>query len=570
MSYKKSVSKTPIKKKLLLTRISYKKDINYKKLMVQMNHKAENEKSILDKKNDLKKSLQIINNEIHFTNEPIIKSLHESNINFKNEYKLFNKKTHKKETKEIFKDLVKLYQHKGYHIPNFSINDHNLFKINPLIEENPEKMSIGILENQMGKKRHKDNSEKVMEYLKKLSRIISEKMSLESETQRNLFEKFTIPKLKVKASDEDDIEILKKKIEIINNLINTDSLSKLDDKSVKNLNYFHRDSIKSSHNLRLFLKNNVLSNKQKDKLFQRRLSNFSVNFSPFDKNENNIKEKNSSNKERKLSINTNDISILSNKNTTLNITQNQSSLNNNKSIYKILQPRKKTFNIDITKINDNFKNKSSDKKNNSYRSSMTINHGKTRLDMSQKKSPLSKIQKNKKQLATTKNAHFGKFPLFIKTQTKDYEKNDYSDEYALLSPSTNNKNRFCLKHRKTSSYNFPYSEKEYINYAFEKLRTRKNLKKAETMIKNYLNKAKGYDNEKTEDTIKEIYSKSFKNNVLDLKLQILHKDICAKTERLYVNNHIIKRIKPVLDNMFKKDTIIERFDKSFTNVVSCK
>ena len=52
-----------------------------------------------------------------------------------------------------FKDLVKLYNTKGYRIPNFSIKDHNLFKINALLETNTDMISNGFLEQQISKKK---------------------------------------------------------------------------------------------------------------------------------------------------------------------------------------------------------------------------------------------------------------------------------------------------------------------------------------------------------------------------------------------------------------------------------
>ena len=91
----------------------YKTDRIYMKLIADITKTGRHSKSLNLRKANLKNTLQTINNEIHFTKEPIVKILHEDNENFKNEYILFNKRIHRKQTKDIFKDLVKLYQLKG-------------------------------------------------------------------------------------------------------------------------------------------------------------------------------------------------------------------------------------------------------------------------------------------------------------------------------------------------------------------------------------------------------------------------------------------------------------------------
>ena len=573
MSYKRPISKSLIKDKLLLTEPPYKKDVTYKKLMAEISRTGQNDKSISYKKKDLKATLQNINNEIHFTNEPIIKSLHESNINFKNEYKLFNKQSHKKETKEIFKDLVKLYQQKGYRIPNFSINNHNLFKINPLIEENEEKMTIGLLEKQMDNKGKKDSSEKIMEYLKKLGQILSDKMSLDPEKHKNIFEKFTMPKLRIKISDDNDIDVLKKKIEIINNLINTNALSKMDEKPKKNVSFSRSSSNanKSSRNLHSCLKNRNIINKQNSNITKRRFSNCSVNFVPLpiNKKENSSKEKNIINRNIKLSNNSNNYMRLNSNNIkkthTLHIKSNLSTNknNNNKLSVTFLQSCQNSSRKNSGNSNINFISERSDKKAYSIHSSMTINFGKIKNYMN--------IEKNKNKIILNKNNCNGKLSLFNKTQTNDSKINDYSEDYLLLANSPKNKSKLAINHRKNTSINFPYnSEKEFVDYAYDKLSKRRNLNTAEKLIKKYFTKIKGYDNAKAENAIKGIYLKTIKNNVIDLKNQIIKSEIYPKTERLYVNSHKIKRIKPLLDNMEKNDITIERFDKSFTNAISCK
>ena len=114
----------------------YENDYKLMKIISQTKEMRHNNHSLTERKNNLKDLMEKINDEYEINNDEIGKNLHLSNETFHNEYKLFNKRKTKKDTKIIFKDLVKLYKSRGYRIPNFSINEHNLFKLNPLLEEN--------------------------------------------------------------------------------------------------------------------------------------------------------------------------------------------------------------------------------------------------------------------------------------------------------------------------------------------------------------------------------------------------------------------------------------------------
>ena len=78
---------------------------------------------------------------------------------------------------------------------------------------------------------------------------------------------------------------------------------------------------------------------------------------------------------------------------------------------------------------------------------------------------------------------------------------------------------------------------------------------------------KGYDDNTTENFIKNIYDKNIKNNLKELESQITENDIYCKTERLYLNNHFIKRIKSTLKNMNEKDKLILKLEKIFAQSV---
>ena len=147
------------------------------------------------------------------------------------------------------------------------------------------------------------------------------------------------------------------------------------------------------------------------------------------------------------------------------------------------------------------------------------------------------------------------------------------DSKSQRSPTEQNKNSSSLKEterKKNDSNCYPYtSRNEFINFAFNKFRKR-NFGNAEYYIKNYLQKVKGYDKEKIESEVNEIYDKNIKSNIKELEKQINSKDLYFKTERLYLNSHLIQRIKPLLNTMGERDKTINRLEKNLTNAVSTK
>ena len=93
---------------------------------------------------------------------------------------------------------------------------------------------------------------------------------------------------------------------------------------------------------------------------------------------------------------------------------------------------------------------------------------------------------------------------------------------------------------------------------------------AEKYIKNYLNKVKGYDNEKVDNFVKGIYDKNIKNNIKELEKHVKENDLYSKSERLYLNTQSFKRIKPILNSMGERDKTIQRLEKILTDAVSNK
>ena len=147
------------------------------------------------------------------------------------------------------------------------------------------------------------------------------------------------------------------------------------------------------------------------------------------------------------------------------------------------------------------------------------------------------------------------------------------DSKSLKSPTVQNKNNSSLKEterNKNDSSTYPYtSRNEFINFAYNKF-SKRNSRNAEHYIKSYLYKVKGYDKEQIETMVNDIYDKDIKNNIKELEKQINCNDLYYKTERLYLNNHLIQRIKPLLNTMGKRNKTINKLEKNLINAVSTK
>ena len=128
-----------------------------------------------EKEKNLNDTLKIINKDITLLKDPEIKKYNSENRLFKKKYTNFLKNS--ENTKNIsFKDLMIHYQKSGYKITNLDF-DHNLFKINPLIEENSNKMTNYFVTENNNEITHKDLLNiKSLSYLNKLNNIVLKKL----------------------------------------------------------------------------------------------------------------------------------------------------------------------------------------------------------------------------------------------------------------------------------------------------------------------------------------------------------------------------------------------------------
>ena len=553
------------------------KEINKKKLFIDLEKQYENDYKLMKvitqtkdmrnsynpltkRKNNLRYIMTRINDEHDINNEQKEKDLRLSNQNFHNEYNLFNKRKNKKDTKSIFKDLIKLYKSRGYRIPNFSINEHNLFKINPLLESNTAAISNGLIANQLLKKN--DESEKIISYLKKLGGILSEKLT--DDTFKKDFKKIKIAKFK-NLNEEDSVEELKKQIEILTNLINTNALDKLDEpKKVNYQNHSRQNSIKSykyKSNKKLCLNNqrNTFSRRN-----SRILKGNDINFF----NERRVSTESSMTSgsyyhKKKSQLGKAPQNILSILNFNINTQGKKASktpkdlkiptLNLKKINQKpdenilILSSRNE---IDITPKKLKF---SSQKINN-----MFMNELKTLKTPRKNKVNLTRktIKEMKENLMPNPPLAFNQRHL---STVKNFLDNDslISDEYVENNINTTSKKKSV----------YPYTNRnEFVNYAYYKF-SKRGIENCENYVKNYLNKVKGFNDDKVQNFFKNIYDKNIKNNLEELENQIAENDIYDKTERLYLNNHLIKRILPTLKNLNEKDKAILKLEKNLAQSI---
>ncbi len=114
-----------------------------------------------------------------------------------------------------------------------------------------------------------------------------------------------------------------------------------------------------------------------------------------------------------------------------------------------------------------------------------------------------------------------------------------------------------------TSNNFNISkEKNYLQEAYEHL-IKDNFNKVEETLRNYLSKAKGY-NEETINTYLEHYTNNnMINSINEIKNIIFEKRIRKKTQKMYLNDRKIQRIRTKLQKMYNEENIIKNLDKQY-------
>ena len=226
-------------------RISRRKNINLEKLFENDNYLIQTlkrtkrvllENPAEDLELNLNSALNIINKNITLFKDPEINEYHTENNLFKKYYS-DSLKASENTNSLSFNDLIKHYLSHGYKIPNFDFQ-HNLFKVNPLIEDNSNKMTNYFISQHKKKLTQKDILLlKSILYLNKLNKLIFCK---QNKKRASLVNSLSRVQMKLKNIEErEEIGKLKESIETLQKLINQ---FELEEKAKNQFNFGYRKS----------------------------------------------------------------------------------------------------------------------------------------------------------------------------------------------------------------------------------------------------------------------------------------------------------------------------------------
>lgn len=114
-----------------------------------------------------------INSLFNLKRDTSFQRIQHDNTKFITDFKKAKNQNHLKPPKEVFKHLIKVYDRKGYKIPNLSLNN-NLFDINPLSEKCKDKLENTFL---FADTKHRHSlKKKTLKYLRKIRLIVHEQI----------------------------------------------------------------------------------------------------------------------------------------------------------------------------------------------------------------------------------------------------------------------------------------------------------------------------------------------------------------------------------------------------------
>ena len=553
----------------------YKDDFNLMNVISRTKSLINNNIILNSCKDNLKRLVKVIHDDYKLNNSPEIKSLHADNECFNKDYKIFNKKESSKEEELILKDLFLLYKKKGYKFSNFSKTKNNLFKMDPLLEGNTHLMSNIFLGNNI-------ETDKLFQYLKKLGIIVSERMQKDDGFQQNFMKTMNLKKLPSSAEGKEAIEDLKKGILVLKRLISIDEIYKYTKRGRRrsdNENKFkNKLAAKNERNSRSRAPSNYSQHRIQKLINSIRNSNSNSNSNDSNKTIGK-KNKNFTNKDKSTKTIYNNLQFPVN---TGWMTSSKTPKPTNIPLIN-LNNIKYTFNngnqytdSNNRKLSHNFNNNSNritDRKK-TYSISYHNNYNNNNIDIIQK----YPSQKNnnlfsRNEFNTPRNKTRIK-KIFFDTSSKKDNPFKFPKLSSIISKTENNQTNYSDRtksDKKVATFSYPYtSRNEFINFAYNKFRKELQNENVEKYIKNYLNKVKGYDNEKTEKVLNNLYEQNIRNVIMDMDKGIKSNNIYSKTQRLYLHNHILKRVKPLLDNMNKNDLIICGLEKKLTYMINSK
>ena len=490
----------------------------------------------------LDNALQNINKNITLLNDPEINEYNTENNLFKKNYTAFLKTSENSNSVSLH-EIINHYLSSGYKIPILDF-DHNLFKVNPLIEENLNKMTNYFLtENRKKLTQNEILQLKSMMYLNKLNNIVGFKNRKRRESQIIAFNKRQM-KLKEKGEKE-EIKKLKESIAITKKLLHQMSLKEKNQKNLFNYGYRKSEQIVSSFKkvntikkLNSFKEHPLLQKKVGFKNFLETKDNSGTKL----ETSNNTTEENNENNESINNINNN-----------MSKTEKTKTLNQPLRDYLLTKANLKSTKNAVLKRNQ--------KMTFPYDRSLTNKTTIPNLPIALKTDV--NFYKKKKYSHKTKLLERNKikedFALFSRTQVKDKKLNKYY--------SSSLKKKKFESRNKTNNINInPFSNKtEFFDYTYRRLK-RGDFEDIKSLVKKYLSEIEGRTEEEIEKILLKYDYKNFKVNLKELEIYINKKEIDRKTEKIYLNNFISKRISRPLEKKKKKEEQISRLNKIITAI----
>lgn len=488
----------------------------------------------------LDNALQNINKNITLLNDPEINEYNTENNLFKKNYTAFLK-TSENSNSVSFHEIINHYLNSGYKIPNLDF-DHNLFKVNPLIEENLNKMTnYFITENRKKLTQNEILQLKSMMYLNKLNNIVGFKNRKKRQSQIIAFNKRQM-KLKEKGEKE-EIKKLKESIATTKKLLHQMSMN---EKRQKNFfNYGYRKSQQIVSNFKKMNTLKKLNSFKEHPSFQKKVGFKNI-----------LETKNNSG--TKLELSKNNTTDENNDNND-NINSNMSKTENTKTLNKPLRD------YILTKANLKTSKSPTLKRNQktTFNYDRSLSNKTTIPNLPIQLKTDVNFYKKKKYSHKTKVFERNKikedFALFSRTQVKDKKLNKYYGSSLKINK--------LESRNKTNNINInPFTNKtEFFDYTYRRLK-RGDFEDIETLVKKYLSEIEGRTEGEIEKILLKYDYKNFKVNLKELEININKKEIDRKTEKIYLNNFISKRISRPLESMRKKEEQISRLNKIITAI----
>ena len=542
---------------------------NYLIQTLKRTSKFQNDKKLIQYENNLNNVLNLINQRIKLRNNPKTKLMHEENNEFLRQYKYLSE-TFEKQMEKVLEDLILIYTKKGYHIPKFSYKN-NIFKINALIEANSEKLRLLLMEELRNKKNI--IGPKTLMFLNKLNYLVKILITKDP----NLVKKYN--KLLNKNDpyiNKESIEQIKIYIKNIIQLLKNVKINKIGSNKPKRKSSF-LSKIPQLNNIRISNKknssktdlininnnnNDILSTEGSLSAFKKRNPN---SFSS-------MRLSNYSIKPNKLinTINSRNDFITSKKILYENKTEENTNINNKKKIF--FQKSKPIINLKMKTIFSNISKAKS-------RNEKILPEYKTQSDS--KKTICSDISKYIKQ-AKINNLYKSEKKIYTlglrKTSENKIQNNDFP-----LSKKPSKYIEYSYDNNISKNYNINISssdtikkvktiEKEeektqFLWNAYKKIKKGK-YESVEDIMNKYLKDIKEFDINDQNILMKHYNYKNLRNNLFELNMKVSDDSTRKKIEKIYSNIHILKRIKPVLNNMEEKEINIDRLEKIYTSGVN--